>query len=123
MSGYRARNPHDDAGNDLEAAERQERAEQEAGSWFAYATKPQLARYTERMRLARDVAHRGAPRWEREKALAEAEFKATTTEAAALCEETVAHFLANGGQVLEELAERWEVLAAKTNAVLAQAAE
>lgn len=121
--GYYSRNPHDDAGAGFyrEQTERRERAEEVAADWFAYATRPQTARHQERMDVAR--AYRGAPRWDRERAAADREFRDTTTEATALCEETIAHFLAHG-EVLEELAERWEDLTAKTNAEFtAQAAE
>jgi hypothetical protein len=124
MSGFYARNPHDDAGNDIEAAERQERAEAAAGSWFKYATKPQHQTFADIMANAK--AFKDAPKWERVRRAAERQFARTTQEAAALCAETVTHFLANG-EVLEELADRWEALAAKTNAAAAdfslQAAE
>ena len=118
---YYARNPHDDAGNDVEATERRERAEAVAGDWFAYATRPQHAAYHQAMRDLRGLE---APRYDRAREAAGAEFKRTTTEAAALCEETIADYLANSGEVSEALAERWEELAARTNgAGIMQAAE
>lgn len=121
--GYYSQNPHylpEDYSGDVALLEA---AEVEAGKWFDYATKPQAARYAEQMAVA--SAYRGAPKWDRIRDAAKKEFAATTTEAAALCDETVQHYIAHG-EVLEELADRWEALAAKTNATaapIAQAAE
>lgn len=121
--GYYSANPHylpEDFSGDIA---RLARAEAEAGSWFDYATKPQAARYNERMAVA--VAYRGAPKWDRIRDAAKKEFAETTAEAAALCDETVQHYIAHG-EILEALADRWEALAAKTSAAatpIAQAAE
>jgi hypothetical protein len=54
-------------------------AEATAGRWFADLTKPQLARYHQRMA---DVApYRDSPRWERERLFANQEFVEGTAEA------------------------------------------
>lgn len=49
------------------------------GRWFSEVTKPQLARYNERMAVA--SAYRGAPRWDRERKAAVRELETTTAEA------------------------------------------
>ena len=62
-----------------EDQERIERAEATAGQWFAALTKPQLARYNQRMA---DVApYKDSPRWERERLFANQEFVEGTAEA------------------------------------------
>lgn len=117
-----ARNPHDDAGAGFyrEQTERRERAEEVAGDWFAYATRPQHAAFHQAMR---DLRGLDAPRYDRQREAIKATFERNTAEAAALCNETIEHYLAHG-EVLEALAERWEELAAKTNAAaIPQAAE
>jgi hypothetical protein len=58
------------------------------GRWFAEVTKPQLARYNERM--ANAVAYRNTPRWTRERSKAQNEFQATTAEARRLYELAIA---------------------------------
>ncbi len=79
MSNYRR---HDESPS--EYAERLERAEAEASRWFNDLTKPQTARFNDRMAVA--AAYKGAPRWDREKAFAEREFHETTPEARRVCE-------------------------------------
>ena len=94
MSGYYAANPHfspDDFGG---SRERLERAEFEAARWFNYLTKPQLARYNARMAAA--AAYKGAPRWDREHAAAEREFKDTTQAATRVCEMVFGDMMAFG---------------------------
>lgn len=91
-----------------EYAERAERAEAEAGTWFAYATKPQLATYNDRMAVA--AAYKGAPKWDRFRLAADREFKRTTLAAAELCNLTFAELM-TAGEVSEDLQDRWELLA------------
>lgn len=79
MSGYYQKNPHYTADDFSEDRERLERCEEHAGRWFAELTKPQRARYNERMAVA--SAYRGAPKWDREHAAANAEFERTTANA------------------------------------------
>jgi hypothetical protein len=64
------------------------------GRWFAEVTKPQLARYNERMSDAR--AYRNTPRWTRERSKAQNEFHATTAEARRLYELAIAEIEAIG---------------------------
>ena len=79
MSNYRR---HDESPS--EYAERLERAEVEASKWFNDLTKPQIARFNQRMADARP--YRGSLRWEREQLAAEREFRETTPEARRVCE-------------------------------------
>lgn len=108
MSGYYAANPHYAPADFSEQRERQERAEAEAGTWFAYATKPQLAVFNDRMAVA--AAYKGAPKWERFRDAAKREFERTTADASALFEETTRELIATG-EVSEALQFRWEELA------------
>jgi hypothetical protein len=64
------------------------------GKWFSEVTKPQLARYNERMAVA--SAYRGAPRWTREREAADREYDETTAEARRLYELAMADLLALG---------------------------
>jgi len=90
-------------------ADRLERAEIRAGRWFDSATRPQLARYRERMAVA--APYKGAPKWERFRDAAEREFKRTTAAAAELSDLTLVELL-TAGEVSEELCERWDRLEA-----------
>lgn len=91
-----------------EYAERVERAEAEAGSWFSCATKDQAATYNDRMAVA--AAYKGAPKWERFREAAKREFERTTLAAAELCNLTFAELM-TAGEVSEDLQDRWELLA------------
>jgi hypothetical protein len=64
------------------------------GRWFAAVTRPQLARYNERMADARPYQH--SPRWNRERSKAQNEFHATTAEARRLYELAIADIEALG---------------------------
>lgn len=75
MSYYSA-NPHYNPTDFSEDRERLERCEARAADWFAELTQPQRARYNARMDVA--SAYRGAPKWDREHAAANAEFERTT---------------------------------------------
>lgn len=81
---YYAANPHYAADDFSKDTERRERADAEASRWFNDLTKPQLARYNDRMSVA--SAYKGAPRWDRERAAAQKEFAETTVEASRVCE-------------------------------------
>jgi hypothetical protein len=91
-----------------EYAEREERAMIQAGRWFDGSTKPQAARYAERMAVA--AAYRGAPRWDREREAAKKEFAETTKAAAELSDLTFAELM-TAGEVSEALSYRWDELA------------
>lgn len=68
--------------------------EEAMGRWFAKVTKPQLARYNERMHVA--SAYRGSPRWDRIRADAQREFKQTTADAASLYQQGMDEIIACG---------------------------
>jgi hypothetical protein len=60
-------------------AARQARHEATAGAWFADLTRPQLARYNQRMA---DLApYRGSPRWDRGHRMAQREWERGTAAA------------------------------------------
>ncbi len=65
MSYYATNHLQANWGSDdrLDAEERQERAELEAGRWFSDLTKQQAAEYNSTMSVAR--AYLGSPKWER----------------------------------------------------------
>jgi hypothetical protein len=113
MSGYYQANPHYQTRDFSEARERFERCEQEAGTWFAYATKPQTAAFHLAMSDLRGLS---GPRYDRARAAALAEFERTTGAAVELCAETVRELMQTG-EVSEALAYRWELLAV-VNAML-----
>lgn len=96
---------HDESPADY--TERLQAADTAAGRWFNSATVAQLARFRDRMAVA--AAYKGAPRWERERDAAHREFHETTTEARALCEETVRELM-QAGEVSEALSYRWDEL-------------
>ncbi|MBR1206588.1 MULTISPECIES: hypothetical protein [unclassified Bradyrhizobium] len=115
---YYSPNPHYAPDDLSEDCERLERAEAEAGWYFNSATKPQQARFSDRMSAA--FAYRGSPRWEREREAAQKEFTETTVAASALCAETVRELMETG-EVSEALSYRWDELA--VTGAMAQAAE
>jgi hypothetical protein len=69
------------------------------GRWFAKATKPQLAKYNERMADA--APYRNSPKWNRMREFAQRMFNAETTEARQLYERAMADLEAFG-EVSEE---------------------
>lgn len=73
--------------------------EEHLGRWFSEQTKPQLARYNERMAVA--LAYRLSPRWEREREAASKEFHDTTSEARKLYELAMSD-LETVGEISEE---------------------
>ncbi|KRR21881.1 hypothetical protein [Bradyrhizobium retamae] len=115
---YYAANPYYAPDDFSEQRAKQACADHEAGTWFAYATKPQTARYNARMEVA--AAYRGVPRWAREREAALKEFAETTVAASELCAETVRELM-KAGEVSEALQYRWEELAVA--GAMAQAAE
>lgn len=69
------------------------------GRWFARVTKPQLARYNERMRDA--FPYMNTPKWDRLRQAAHNEFEQTTTSARLLYERAMAD-LAAWDEISEE---------------------
>lgn len=69
------------------------------GRWFAKVTKPQLAKYNERMADARPYQH--SPKWNRTREFAQRQFDADTCEARQLYERAMADLEAFG-EVSEE---------------------
>jgi hypothetical protein len=90
-----------------EYADRVERAETCAGRCFADATKAQAAIYQRAMADLRGLI---APRYDRARQAAKAAFKASTTAASELSEETLRELLTDG-EVSEALNNRWDLLA------------
>lgn len=87
MTGYYAKNHLQDNWAGADAAYHEEklaRAEAEADKWFSSLTKPQSARFNQRMADA--APYKNSPRWDREKIAAEREFHETTPEARRICE-------------------------------------
>jgi nucleotide-binding universal stress UspA family protein len=124
MSSYYAANPHyaaDRESDDQQAArENFERAEAEAGKWFARATVVQTTLFQMTMTDLRGLS---SPVYDRRREDARAEFKRTTAAAAALCDATVEQ-LVRTGEISEELCARWDALDAPAAApVMLQAAE
>jgi hypothetical protein len=64
------------------------------GRWFSKVTKPQLARYNQRMSDA--APYRGAPKWERMRQSAQTEFHNSVADARALYEIAMAEIIADG---------------------------
>lgn len=69
------------------------------GRWFREATKPQLAKYNERMAVA--SAYRGSPKWERIREDASRQYSESIAEAAILYERGMADLMALG-EISEE---------------------
>jgi hypothetical protein len=92
--GYYSANPHYAADDFSEQRERQAAADAVASEWFNDLTKPQAARFNNRMAVA--AAYRGAPRWDRERAAAMREFSESTADAAAIAEMVTRDMLATG---------------------------
>jgi hypothetical protein len=98
---YYSKNPHYAPDDFSEDRERLERCEEHAARWFAELTKPQLARYNDRMAVA--SAYRGAPKWDRERAAALAEFEQTTGAARRVYQLALQDLMATGetGEISE----------------------
>lgn len=94
-----------------EEVERLEACQQEAGRYFADATRKQKAEYDARMAFIRPWS--GSPRWDRQRAAADKRWKDTTVEARALQERTVAELMATG-EVGENLYYEWDQLEVTT---------
>ena len=84
-------------------AERLERAELEAGQYFAAATVRQQEAHHQTMVDLRGLE---APRYQRERAEAARIWTETTADAAALYDRTVAEIMATG-EVSEDMAQSW----------------
>ncbi|UZE51877.1 hypothetical protein ONR75_15700 [Rhodopseudomonas sp. P2A-2r] len=123
MTSYYAANPHyaaDRETDDQQAAREQfERAEAEAGAYFARATVVQTTLFQMTMTDLRGLS---APRYDRARDEARAEFKRTTAAAAELCDATVEE-LVRTGEISEELCARWDALDAPAAPAILQAAE
>ncbi len=91
-------------------AERQERAETEAGRWFADLTQQQTAEYNSTMSVAR--AYLGSPKWERISRQAKAVFAETTQDAARISDMVLADLL-SCGEVSEETSAAADELAGR----------
>jgi hypothetical protein len=107
MSGYYAKNPHYAPDDFSEDRERLERAEAQAGWYFANATKEQTAVFN---RAMADLRGLSAPRYDRAREAAERAFKETTAAARDLCDATMRELLLTG-EVSEALSYRWDELA------------
>lgn len=84
MSGYYAKNPHYAPDDFSEATDRLLAAKEEAGRWFADATKSQKALL--RLTLADIRPYKGSPRWDRAAAAARKLFDDSTAGARAVSE-------------------------------------
>lgn len=89
-----------------EHAERGERAEHEAGRYFQQATVRQKAAYDATMASLRGM---DAPRYDRARAAASAEWARSTVEAADLYQITKESIMVHG-EVPEEISELWDDL-------------
>lgn len=92
--------------------------EEQLGRWFSEATKPQLAKYNQRMADA--APYRGAPRWERERDFASRHFRYETADARQLYERAMADLMALG-----EISEETDAMLTQFDVgqIFAQAAE
>lgn len=107
---------HDESPAEYEA--RLERANEVSNEWFSSLATAQTARFNDRMDVAR--AYKGAPRWDRERAAANREFKETTTEASRIAEMVFADMM-QFGEVLEATSYAFDEV--KRDQTMAQAAE
>ena len=106
MSGYYSQNPHYSPDDFSEARERFERCEEEAGWYFARATKTQAAAFH---RAMSDLRGLSAPRYDRAREAAKTAWDASTGAARELCELTLQELMLTG-EVSEELSYRWDLL-------------
>jgi hypothetical protein len=88
------------------------------GRWFAQVTKPQLARYNQRMADA--APYRNSPKWARTREFAQRQFNYETTEARQLYEHAMADLEAFG-----EVSEETDAMLTQFNVseIMQQAAE
>jgi hypothetical protein len=113
MTHYR----RDDESNS-EFAERVETAQAHASRWFADLTKPQGARFNNRMAVA--AAYKGAPRWDRAREAALREFKETTAEAAQVSD-MVQRDMLTDGEISEATSYAFDECAVQQNMLLVAA--
>jgi hypothetical protein len=106
MSGHYAANPHYAPDDFSEERERFERCEEQAGAWFASATVTQTAIWH---RALSDLRGLSAPRYDRAREAANAEFHRTTAAARELCDLTVQELMTTG-EISEALSYRWDEL-------------
>jgi hypothetical protein len=92
--------------------------EENAARWFSDHTKPQLAKYNQRMADA--APYRGAPRWDRERNAAQREFEASTSDARRVYEMAM-HDLMTIGEISEATSYAFDEVA--VGQVMQQAAE
>lgn len=97
---------------DADHAARVESAEDQAGWYFAQATKPQKAAYDEAMAGLRLLS---GPRYERMRAAAKARWTRSTVEASELFFRTADEIMRDG-EVSEALSAEWSALCAKQQA-------
>ncbi len=107
---YYAANPHYAAVTFNEERERYERCEEEAGSYFAHATKPQAAAFH---RVMSDLRGLSAPKYDRAREAAKAAFTHSTKAASDLYDITLQE-LVTTGEVSDALSYRWDELAVAT---------
>lgn len=107
MPGYYASNPHYNPTDFSEARERFERCEEEAGRLFADATKAQTALFN---RTMADLKGLSAPRYDRAREAAKAEFNRSTTDARELCEASMKDLMLTG-EISQETWAGWDALA------------
>lgn len=119
MSGYYSQNPHYAPTDFSEMREKYERCEEKAGALFAAATVAQTTLFH---LVLRDLRGLSAPRYDRARAAAEAEFKRTTAAASELCEQSMQELMRDG-EVSQETYEKWDALDAAGNVGMLQAAE
>ena len=96
-----------DANSAAEHAERVAKAEEEAGWYFARATKDQKAEYDATMR---DLLGLTGPRWNRAREAAMAKWRADTAPARELFERTFEELMRDG-EVSEATSFAWDELA------------
>lgn len=106
---------------DAEHAARVEQVKDEAGWYFAQATKRQTAEH--RQQLKDIEPYKGSPRWKRLQHMAQVYWHQGTAEARELCDRTCACLMEHG-EVSEELDNEWTALIQREAvAAVMQAAE
>ena len=110
MSGYYQVNPHYAPVDTSEDDERIERAEMLAGKYFAMATVNQLANYN---RACAALKRQNAPRhaWQSVRW----EWDCSTADAATLYDRTVEAYLADDGNIPEDILNEWQRLEEAAN--------
>lgn len=107
-----------DANSAADQDDRVSKANEEAGWYFALATKEQKAEYDATMRGLLGMV---GPKWTRARDEAKAKFYADTAAARELCDRTVECLLEHG-EVSEALSEEWDALIERAPAALMGAA-